>query len=174
MPYAPIPRVTLNFLGFPPGPTSPNPSQEAPSRRVIAELPDPMSKSSRILTISDLVVVAKRDQLAEDTGVDPSKCVIYDSAFAAISKNSSVNILRDGEALIVAYYGGKSKGASDDLHGSSKDKEKERDRDRIIGVVIKTENVRGIIGVVIKTETVNVIVIRTMTAMEDTVIVKRA
>ncbi|KAJ3193953.1 hypothetical protein HK101_003752 [Irineochytrium annulatum] len=132
MPWNPVPRVTLNFVGFPGAPNSHG--HEAPSRKVMAELPDPMSKSSRILTVHDLVILAKRDYLHDDAGIDPSRATVYTSEFAAIPRHSSVGLLRDGESLVVAFFGGpldkhKDKG---DKHKEKRydDKEVRGDRDR--------------------------------------------
>ncbi|KAJ3416396.1 hypothetical protein HDV05_001964 [Chytridiales sp. JEL 0842] len=120
MPWGGVPRVTLNFVGFPAS-TSSRSSAEAPSRRVISEIPE-LSRSSRnTITIQDLVLLAKRDQLYEDDGVDPARCVFYTSDFAAIPKNSPVGVLRDGESVIVAY-GGKGRGSDKDKDYRSKDR----------------------------------------------------
>ncbi|KAJ3181022.1 hypothetical protein HK101_009927 [Irineochytrium annulatum] len=106
------PRVTLFFLGFPAHPPRFGTSREcpdSPSRVVVATLPDPLSHTTRILTVHDLVVMAKREHLRDDDGVDPARVAVYNGAggdFAAIARDVSMGVLRDGDALIVAYYPG--------------------------------------------------------------------
>ncbi|KAJ1549269.1 Arabinose-proton symporter (Arabinose transporter), partial [Cladochytrium tenue] len=132
MPPFGVPRVSLNFVGFPPSSNSHNSQKaEAPSRRVIAELPD-VSKA-RGYTISDLLQQVKRDHLCDDDGIDPYKCTFYTSDFAAIAGNTSVGVLRDGEPVIVAYYGGGGKGGKEGKNGKdggSRRDEKQHDYER--------------------------------------------
>ncbi|RKP02173.1 hypothetical protein CXG81DRAFT_25190 [Caulochytrium protostelioides] len=55
-------------------------------------------------TLQDLLVRVKRLQLDADEGIDIRHAAIYTAgAYAAMSPNSSVGLLRDGDALIVAY-----------------------------------------------------------------------
>ncbi|KAJ3333514.1 E2-like enzyme [Blyttiomyces sp. JEL0837] len=116
MPPYGVPRVSLNFVGFPPSSTT-HSSAEAPSRRVITELPD--ITKNRGVTIFDLLLAAKRDHLGDDDGIDPAKCTFYTSDFAAIPRTTSVGVLRDGEPVIVAYFGGSG--------GKDKGRDKERE-----------------------------------------------
>ncbi|KAJ3060100.1 hypothetical protein HDU98_003885 [Podochytrium sp. JEL0797] len=111
-----IARVTLNFVGFPSPTTT---SSESPSRRVIVELPT-TSKSSLI----DLIHFAKRDHLADDSGVDIDKCCFYTSDFATIPNYASISILRDGESLIVAYNGNTDRETSSSSSTSSSDNDR--------------------------------------------------
>ncbi|KAJ1567415.1 hypothetical protein HK096_009932 [Nowakowskiella sp. JEL0078] len=101
-----IPRVTLNFVGFPsPGmnidPKSPS-LPPAPVRRIIAELPG----KSNSATITDYLQTVKKDHLSNDIYLDISKVAIYTSDFAILPKNSPVGILRDGDMVIIAFHGG--------------------------------------------------------------------
>ena len=119
MPPYGVPRVSLNFVGFPPSSSSHSKS-EAPSRRVLVDLPE--SSKSRNVTMYDLVAQVKRDHLSDDDGIDPKLCTFYTSDYAAISSQTSCGVLRDGEPVIVACFGGTSAKSS-----SSKDKAKEKE-----------------------------------------------
>ncbi|KAJ3346632.1 hypothetical protein HDU83_002836 [Entophlyctis luteolus] len=116
-----ISRVTLNFVGFPAPNSKSSSGSESPSRRVIAEIP-----ANTKYTLLDLVLFAKRDQLAEDEAVDAERCVFYTSDFAAIPSYSSVGVLRDGEALVVAFNGNSFR----DSRSDSEDDKKHRKADK--------------------------------------------
>ncbi|KAJ3067369.1 hypothetical protein HDU98_009392 [Podochytrium sp. JEL0797] len=116
-----ISRVTLNFVGFP----SVKTSSESPSRRVIAEIP-----TNAKYSLIDLVLFAKRDQLADDEGVDSDKCCFYTADFAAIPSYASIGVLRDGESLVVAYNGNVDREGSDDEEDRKKDKKKDKKKEK--------------------------------------------
>ncbi|RKO88206.1 hypothetical protein BDK51DRAFT_32211 [Blyttiomyces helicus] len=106
-PWTPIPRVTLNFVGFPVAGVGSGTSADAPApaRRVVAELPGP-DPAGRSPTLADFLDLCKRGPLADDAGIDVAACVVYTADWAVLGRKSSVGLLRDGEALIIAFNGG--------------------------------------------------------------------
>lgn len=115
-----ISRVTLNFVGFPS-----HKSSESPSRRVIAEIP-----TNAKYTLIDLVLFAKRDQLADDEGVDSDRCCFYTADFAAIPTYASIGVLRDGESIVVAYNGSSDGGGGEKKKDKKKEKEKKKEKSK--------------------------------------------
>lgn len=105
MPFSPIPRITINFLGFPNAyTTNSTPLPAAPSRRIILDLPD---SQSRVNTIHDLLNHVKQDPtLVSDVFVDMSKAVVYNSDYVPLARSAPVGILRDGDIVIVCWNGG--------------------------------------------------------------------
>ncbi|KAJ3224531.1 hypothetical protein HK099_008330 [Clydaea vesicula] len=107
MPWAPIPRVTINFLGFPSGPNVNGQLGPASSRRVVFELN--VDKKPKIETIFDLLNLVKQDPtLLTDKEVDPHRSIIYTNDFVPLARTAPVGILRDGDVLIAAFHGGYS------------------------------------------------------------------
>lgn len=108
MPWTPIPRVTFNFLGFPSGPSNHGQLAPAPSRRVVLDLPDNQKvKGPAVNTINDLLNYVKQDPtLVNDSFVETSGAVVYNSDYVPLARNAPVGILRDGDTLVVAWHAG--------------------------------------------------------------------